>query len=80
MEENHITKYGNKFSGVLKQYKLTAPPNEQVWHKAFLRWVRAPGWSPDSFGIPQNASGSVGIPLKGVPQVPGDRPNPSEED
>ena len=35
-----------------------------VWHKAFLRWVRAQGYGPDMPGISKNASGLVGITLK----------------
>ena len=49
---------------------LHSPPNRRVWHKAFLRWVRAPGRSRDTFGIPQNASGPVGNHHKGVHQAP----------
>ena len=45
----------------------------------FLRWVRAQGRSPHAPGISKNASDLVGIPLKGAPQAPRDKPNPSEE-
>ena len=39
-----------------------------------------PGSSPDAPGIPKNAPGTVGIPLKGMPKAPDDKPIPSEED
>ena len=45
------------------RYLLHAPPNGQVWHKAFFRWVRAQGRSPHAPSIPKNANGPVGIPL-----------------
>ena len=32
--------------------------------RPFLRWVQAQGRSPDTLGIPQNASGSICISLK----------------
>ena len=32
--------------------------------KLFLRWIQAQGRSPDTPGIPLNASGPVGISLK----------------
>ena len=43
---------------------LRSPPNGPVWHKPFLRWVWAQDCNQDTPGIPQNASGPVGIPLK----------------
>ena len=45
----------------------------------FLGWVRAQGLSPHVPSISKNASNPVGISLKGAPQAPGDKPNPSEE-
>ena len=45
----------------------------------FLRWVRAQGRSPHAPSISENASDPVDIPIKGVPQAPDDKPNPSEE-
>ena len=36
-----------------QRYLLTAPPNGQVWHKAFLWWIRAQGRSPHAPGICQ---------------------------
>ena len=35
------------------RYLLLAPPNGQVWHKAFLWWVRAQDRSPNAPGISQ---------------------------
>ena len=60
-------------------YLSSVPPTGRVWHKAFLRWVQTQDRSPHAPGISKNASNPVGIPLKGAPQVPGDKPNPSEE-
>ena len=45
----------------------------------FLRLVQVQGRSSDTPGFSKNASGSVGIPLKGVPQVPGEKFSPSEK-
>ncbi len=42
---------------------MLAPPNGQVWHRAFFRWVRAQDRSPHEPGIPKNAYGPIGIPL-----------------
>ena len=58
---------------LVRRYLLTAPPNGQVWHKAFLWWVRAQGRSSHSPGGSKNASGPI------RPQTPGNKPNPSEE-
>ena len=33
---------------------VARPPNRRVWHKAFLRWVRAQGHCPDTPGISKN--------------------------
>ena len=44
-----------------------------------FRWVWSQGRNPDASGSPKNASGPVDILLKGVPEAPGDDPNPSEE-
>ena len=44
--------------------------------KPFLRWVQAQGRSPHAPGISKNASDPVGIPLKGAPQAPSDKPHP----
>ena len=57
------------------------PPSHQqdeCGTRPFLRWVRAQGRSPEAPGIPKNASGPVGILSKGAPQMPSDKPNPSE--
>ena len=41
------------------------PTNQtSVAQGLFLRWVRVQSCSPDAPGIPKNASGTVGIPLK----------------
>ena len=53
-------------------YLLRAPPNGQVRHKAFLRWVRAQGQSPHFLKIPTALSA---FPLLGAS---GNKPNPSE--
>ena len=47
-----------------QRYLSSVPPTGRMWHKAFLRWVRAQGLNPDAPGIRKNASGPVGIPLK----------------
>ena len=57
----------------IQQYLSALPPSGQMWHKAFFKV------GPDVPGIPKNTMGPVGIPLKGVPQAPGNKPNPSEE-
>ena len=44
-----------------------------------LRWVQMQDHGPNMLGGSKNASGPIGIPLKGLPQVPGDKPKPSEE-
>ena len=62
-----------------QRYLSAVPPTGRLWLNAFLRWVRAQGFSPDTPGIPKNASGPVGIPRKGAFQTPGDKTNPSEE-
>ena len=49
---------------VSQRYLSAVPPTERVWHKPFLRWVRAQGRSPDAPSIHKNVSGPVGIPLK----------------
>ena len=58
------------------------PPShltDEYGTRPFLKWDRAQGRSPHAPGISKNASDPVGIPLKGAPQAPGDKPNPSEE-
>ena len=50
-----------------------------MWSKAFFRWVQAQGRSPDTPGEHKNASGHVGIPLKGAPQAFGNEPSSSKE-
>ena len=40
-------------------YLLTAPPYVQVWHKAFLWWVRTKGRSPHVPGISQKCLGRL---------------------
>ena len=49
---------------LLLWYLSSVPPNGRVWHKAFLRWVRAQGRSPHVPGISKNATDPVGINLK----------------
>ena len=46
---------------------------------AFFKWVQTQGRCTDMPGGSKNTSGPVGIPLKGAPQAPGDRPNSSKE-
>ena len=43
------------------RYLTNVPPDEQVWHKAFFRWVRAQDCGPDTPGSFKNASGPVGF-------------------
>ena len=40
------------------------PTKRTSMAQGFYRWVRRQGRSPDTLGIPKNASGPVGIPLK----------------
>ena len=48
--------------------------------QSLFSWVLAHDRGPDASGSSKNPSGPVGIfPQKGVPQVPGDKPNPSKE-
>ena len=47
--------------------------------RPFLRWVWSQGGRSDVSGSPQNALGSVGIPLFGAAQASGNKPNYSEE-
>ena len=50
----------------LLRYLSRSLPNERIWHKPFfLRWVQAQASNPDTPGGYKNASGPVGIPLKG---------------
>ena len=44
----------------------------------FTVGICLPFHQPDTPGIPQNALGPVGIPLKRGAQAPGDEPNPSK--
>ncbi len=63
--ESNSTSHENYLDGLKKQqYLSTVTPTGRMWHKAFLRWVREQGRSPDSPGDSKNASGPVGIPLK----------------
>ena len=47
--------------------------------KPFLRWVWVQSRSPHASGISKNTSDPVSIPLKGVPQAPGNKPSSSKE-
>ena len=85
-ELNHLTRMPDsplKSLGMkqwlIKQYLTNVPPDGRVWHKAFFRWVRAQGCGPDTSGGPKNTLGPVSIPLKRVPQVPGNKSNLSKE-
>ena len=62
---------------VIQRYLSAVQPTGGVWHKAFLRWVRAQDRSPDAPSIPKNASGPIRIPLKSG--ASGDKPNLPEE-
>ena len=64
----------------LQRYLLRAPPNGQVWHKAFFyggSGRRAVAHTRPAF--PKNAYGPVGIPLIRGASVPGNEPNPPKE-
>ena len=61
------------------RYLSSVPPIGRVWHKAFFRWVQTQGRSPHTPGGSKISSHPVGIALKGVPQAPDDRINPSKE-
>ena len=50
-----------------------------MWHKAVFKVGPVAGPKPNATGSTKNASDPVGIPLFGVPQASGDKPNPSEE-
>ena len=55
---------------------MHAPPNGQVWHKAFFWWVWAQGrrsHAPRHF--PKMPTAPSTFPLLGAPQAPGDKPN-----
>ena len=41
-----------------------APPNEWIWHKAFLRLVWEQGYNLDAPGSSKMPRGLIGIPLK----------------
>ena len=57
---------------------MLAPPNGNVWHRAFFRWVRAQGCSPHAPGISKNAYGLVCIPLIRGASGAGRYPTPKE--
>ena len=59
------------------------PPSHQpdeYGTRPFLRWIQAQGRSPHAPGISKNASDPSAFPLKGAPQAPDDKPNPSFQD
>ena len=56
-------KTGKVLTTAAAQYSLHAPPNVQVWHKAFFWWVQTQGWSPHEPSMAKNTYGPVGIPL-----------------
>ena len=58
---------------------ILCPTSVWMWHKAIFKVGLVAGPKPNMTGSSKNASDPVGIPLFGVPQVPGDKPNPSEE-
>ena len=64
---------------MLKNLSAISSSGRRAWHKAFLRWIQTKGVAQTRPAFQKNASGPIGIPLKGVPHVPGDKPNPSEE-
>ena len=47
--------------------------------RSFFKWVRAQDRSPHAPGSPKNVSGLSAFPERGAAQVPGYKPNPSEE-
>ena len=49
------------------------PPTLEYGTRPFLRWVQSQGRSPHASGKAKNTFGSVGIPLFGAPQVPGNK-------
>ena len=58
---------------------ILRPIHVRIWHKAVFKVGPAAGPRPNTTGNSENASGPVGILLFGASQVPGDKPNPSEE-
>ena len=59
-------------------YLSYVPPTHEYGTRPFLRWVRSQSRSPHASGKVKNTFDPVGIPLFGAPQVPGNKPNPSE--
>ena len=76
-ECNPTTGEGKKVRGELCIYRCV-PPTHEYGTRPFLRWARSQGRSPHASGKAKNTFGPVGIPLFGVPQAPGNKPNPSE--
>ena len=60
-------------------YLSPASPNEQEWHKNFLRRVRAQSRSLDTTCGFKTTLGLISIPQKGAPHAPDNKPSPSEE-
>ena len=57
---------------------LLAPPNRQVWYKAFLWWVRVQGRSPRASSRFQKCPRSRRHSPFGAPQASDNKPNPPE--
>ena len=55
------------------------PTNRTSMAQGLFKVGPTRGQSPHAPGISKYALSPVGIPLKGAPQAPGDKPNPSEE-
>ena len=58
---------------------VVRPTNLTNVAQGSFRGFREQGRNPDTPGDSKNAPGPVSMPLKGAPQVPGDKPNPSKE-
>ena len=58
---------------------ILRPTSARMWHKAVFKVGPIAEPKPNTTGSSKNSSGPIGIPLFGGPQVPNDKPNPSEE-
>ena len=67
------------FMVMMRSCIYPTPTSVRIWHKAVFKVGPVAGPKPNAIGSSKNASDPVGIPLFGAPQVPGDKPNPSEE-
>ena len=55
---------------------IIRPTNAQMWHKAVFKVGPVAGPKPHASGKAKNTFDTVGIPLFGAPQAPGNKPTP----